>query len=136
MTVSVFSGISGTKATGLAVLAGGVAESVFSPLFWIPAVLLFALFYAASQLRNNLLRVFLFWIPTVTAAVFCIAFVALYAYLFIRCQTSLRCAVQANELSLSGCEVSKSGHSHSLTLLVNRHLPEFGPTSGRGFICG
>jgi hypothetical protein len=103
MTVSVFSGISGTKATGLAVLAGGVAESVFSPLFWIPAVLLFALFYAASQLRNNLLRVFLFWIPTVTAAVFCIAFVALYAYLFIRCQTSLRCAVQANELCLSGC---------------------------------
>jgi hypothetical protein len=81
---SVFRGISREKATGLAAVAGGLAESVFSPLFWILAVLLFALFYAASRLRNNLLRVFLFWIPTLTVSVFCIAFVALYAYLFIR----------------------------------------------------
>jgi hypothetical protein len=81
---SVFRDISREKATGLAVLAGGLAESVFSPLFWIFAVLFFALFYAASRLRNNLLRVCLFWIPTLTVAVFCIAVVALYAYMFMR----------------------------------------------------
>jgi hypothetical protein len=81
---SVFRGISGTKAIGLAAVAGGLAESAFSPPFWILAVLLFALFYAASRLRNNLLRVFLFWIPTLTVSVFCIAIVALYAYMFMR----------------------------------------------------
>ena len=78
---SVFRGISQEKATGLALLAGGLAESVFSPLFWILAVLFFALFLAASRLRNKLLRVFLFWIPTLTVSVFCIAIVALFTYL-------------------------------------------------------
>ena len=39
-----FRGISGTKATGLAFVAGGLVESVFSPLFWILAVSFFALF--------------------------------------------------------------------------------------------
>ena len=81
---SVFKGNSGEKATGLAAFAGGLAESVVSPLFWMLAILFFALFYAASRLRNNLLRVFLFWIPTLTVSVFCIAVVALYAYMFIR----------------------------------------------------
>ena len=59
---SVFRGIGQEKATGLAVVAGGLAESVFSPLCWILAVLFFALFFAASRLKNKLLRVFLFWI--------------------------------------------------------------------------
>src|ERR1017187_2733868 len=81
---SVFRGISQEKATGLAVVAGGLAESVFSPLFWILAVLFCALFFAASRLKNKLLRVFLFWIPTLTVSVFCIAIVALFTYLFIR----------------------------------------------------
>ena len=55
-----------------------------SPLFWMLAILFFALFYAASRLGNNVLRVFLFWIPTLTVSGFCVAIVALYAYLFIR----------------------------------------------------
>jgi hypothetical protein len=81
---SVFRGISREKATGLAAFAGGLAESVVSPLFWMLAILFFALFYAASRLRNNVLRVFLFWIPTLTVSGFCIAIVALYAYLLMR----------------------------------------------------
>lgn len=81
---SVLRDISREKATGLAAVAGGLAESVFSPPFWILAVLFFALFYVASRLRNNLLRVFLFWIPTLTVSVSCIAVVAPYAYMFIR----------------------------------------------------
>jgi len=79
-----FRGISQEKATGLAAVAGGLAESALSPLFWILAALFFALFFAASRLRNKLLRVLLFWLPTLTVFVFCIAIVALITSLFIR----------------------------------------------------
>ena len=81
---SIFRGMSEQKATGLAAIAGGVLESLFSPLFWLLAILFFALFFRASRLQSNLLRAFLFWIPTLTVSVFCIAVVALYAYMFIR----------------------------------------------------
>src|SRR6266568_8147924 len=79
-----FRGISTEKATGLAVVAGGLMGSIFSPLFWILAALFFALFFAASRISNKVLRVFLFWIPTLTVSVLCIAIVALITYLFIR----------------------------------------------------
>ena len=79
-----FRGISQGKATGLAAVAGGLAESVFSPLFWILAVIFFALFFAASRLGNRFLRVILFWIPTLTASVVCIASGAVLTYLLIR----------------------------------------------------
>ena len=82
-----FGGISNTKATGLAAVVGGLVENLFSPLFWIPAILLFALFLAASRLGNKLLRVFLFWIPTLTVSAFTIAVVALSAYLFVHFRT-------------------------------------------------
>jgi hypothetical protein len=78
-----FGGISNTKATGLAAVVGGLVENLFSPLFWIPAILLFVLFFAASRLGNKLLRVFLFWIPTLTVSAFTIAIVATFAYRFI-----------------------------------------------------
>ncbi|SRR6266567_1745255 len=81
---SAFRGISQEKATGLAAIAGGLAESAFSPLFWILAALFFALFFAASRLSNKVLKVFLFWIPTLTVSILCIAIVALITYLFIR----------------------------------------------------
>lgn len=80
---SAFRGISQEKATGLAAVAGGLAESVFSPLFWILAVTFFAFFFAASRLGNRPLRVILFWIPTLTVSVVCVASVALLTYLFI-----------------------------------------------------
>ena len=47
-------GINNSKATGLAAVGGGFLESLFSPLFWILAVSLFALFLAASRLRSKL----------------------------------------------------------------------------------
>ena len=87
---SVFRGISREKATGLGAVAGGLSESAFSPLFWILAVLFSALFFAASRLKNQLLRVCLFWIPTLTVSLFCIAIVALFTYMFYTCQPSLR----------------------------------------------
>jgi uncharacterized membrane protein AbrB (regulator of aidB expression) len=74
----------GSKATGLAALAAFFVESIFSPRFWIVGVLLFGLFFAASRLGNKVLRVFLFWIPTLTASCFTISVVALIAYVLVR----------------------------------------------------
>jgi hypothetical protein len=81
---SPFKGISQEKATGLAAIAGGLAESAFSPLFWIVAGLFFGLFFAASRLSNKVLRVFLFWIPTLAVSVLCITIVVLITYLVVR----------------------------------------------------
>jgi hypothetical protein len=80
---SMFRGISEQKATGLGAVAGGLMESAVSPLFWTLAFLFFALFFAASRLGNKILRVFLFWIPTLTVSVLGMAIVALFTYLFI-----------------------------------------------------
>jgi hypothetical protein len=80
---SVFRGIGQGKATGLGALAGGLAESIRSPLFWSLAVLFFALFFTASRLGNKLLRVFLFWIPTLVISTLGVAVLALFTYAFI-----------------------------------------------------
>ena len=80
---SIFRGMSHEKATGLAAFTGGLAESVFSPLFWALAVLFFVLFFAASRLEHKILRVFLFWIPTLMVSAFGLAIVALFTYVFI-----------------------------------------------------
>ncbi len=81
---SVFKVISTEKATGLAALAGGLAESIFSLLFWILAVLFFAMFFSASRLENKFLRVFLFWFPTLSVSTFGLGIVALFTFVFIR----------------------------------------------------
>jgi hypothetical protein len=74
----------GSKATGLTAVGALLVENIFSPKFWIISVLLFWLFFAASRLGNKVLRVFLFWIPTLTVSCFTMAVVALIAYLLIR----------------------------------------------------
>ena len=69
------------KATGLGVLKGLLAGSVFSPRFWIVGVLLFGMFFAASR-GSTVLRVLFFWIPTLTVSALGFSIVAMYAYLF------------------------------------------------------
>jgi len=78
----------GSKATGMAVLRAELLESLFSPLFWILAILLFVALFAASRLGSRSLRIVLFWIPTVTAAVLCCGFAALTTYVFIHFRNS------------------------------------------------
>jgi len=78
-----FRGISEQKATGMGAVAGGLVGSAFSPLFWSLALLFFALFFAASRLENKILRVFLFWIPTLTVSVLGMAIAALFTYTLI-----------------------------------------------------
>jgi hypothetical protein len=53
------------KATGWAVIRGGLIAETLSPLFWIEASCVFGLFFLASRLGSKALRVFLFWIPAI-----------------------------------------------------------------------
>jgi hypothetical protein len=80
---SIFEGISEQKATGLGAVAGGLTKSAFSPLFWALSLLFFSLFFVGSRLGSKILRVFLFWIPTLTVSVLGTAIVALFTYVFI-----------------------------------------------------
>ncbi len=75
---SMFRGIGEQKATGLGAFVG----SFFSPLFWPLALLFFVLLFAASRLGNKILRVILFWVPTLTVSMLGFSVVAMYMYLF------------------------------------------------------
>jgi hypothetical protein len=76
-------GIKGSKATGLGAVIFGLAEDLVSPLFWALTLLIFALFYGASKLGNQGLRVLLFWIPTVAVSVLSVTSVAMVAYFLL-----------------------------------------------------
>lgn len=78
---SMFRGVSQEKATGLDV---ALLESMRSPWFWILAISLFALFFAASRLGHKLPRILLFWIPTLFFSSLSLAMVALVTYIFVR----------------------------------------------------
>ena len=80
---SVFKEISQERATGLAAVSGGLVETALSPLFWIFAVLFFALFFAAGRLRSRALRILLFWIPAVTFSLVFVVGAAGLTYLFV-----------------------------------------------------
>jgi len=75
-------GINGSKATGVAVFAA-LMESMFSPLFWMLAIALFAIFFTASRLDNRALRIVFFWIPTVAVSSVGFTIASLVAYLVI-----------------------------------------------------
>jgi len=81
---SIFRGFDTTKTTGLGAVAGGLMESLYSPVFWIMVILLFALFFRASRLGNTAVRVLLFWIPTVLTSTLGLLFGALFVYLITR----------------------------------------------------
>lgn len=80
---SIFRGISQGKATGLAAVAGGFLEALFSPLFWLLAGLFFALIFFAGRLRYKALRILLFWLPTITCSTLAVAILALFGILLI-----------------------------------------------------
>ncbi|MBZ5685146.1 MAG: hypothetical protein LAP86_08925 [Acidobacteriia bacterium] len=58
-------------------------RAVVSPLFWIFAVLLFALFFMASRSGNQILRVVFFWIPSVTISCVGMIIASFIAYQFV-----------------------------------------------------
>ena len=67
------------KATGIGVVVGGL----MSPRFWILAILLSCLFFAASRVSSKALRVLLFWTPTLVVLTLGVGYVALLAYLLM-----------------------------------------------------
>ena len=70
----------GTKATGLPAVVGLFVGSILSPRFWVVAVLLFGVFFAASR-SSTILRVLFFWVPTLVVSALGFAIFAMYTYL-------------------------------------------------------
>lgn len=81
---SSFVGINNSKATGLAAVVGGFLESIYSPWFWIIAVLFFALFFAASRLSSKPLRILLFWTPATAISILGLSIFSLFAFLWLQ----------------------------------------------------
>jgi hypothetical protein len=81
--VVAFRGINNSKATGLAAVAAGFLESLFSPLFWILALSLFALFFSASRLSSKPLRILLFWTPATVISTLGLGIFSLFTYAWI-----------------------------------------------------
>jgi hypothetical protein len=71
------------KATGFAVVTGGLTEALFSPIFWVAVFVISGLFWAVSRLDNKFLRIVLFWTPTVLITTVGLAAFALFLYAFL-----------------------------------------------------
>jgi hypothetical protein len=71
--------ISRQQANGLGAIAG-FWNPLFSPLFWILAISSFVLFLTASRLGSKVLRIVLFWIPTLFVSALGFGLVALFTY--------------------------------------------------------
>ena len=82
-----FRGINNSKATGLAAVVEGLLESFFSPLFWILAVLFFALFFAASRVSSKPLRILLFWTPVTAISILGLGIFPLFTVLWLHFRT-------------------------------------------------
>jgi hypothetical protein len=79
-------GMGGQKAIGLGAIGAGLLESAVSPWIWLIVVVLFALFLMASQLSSKVLRVLLFWTPTIAISTLGIGIFALMTcvWMFLR----------------------------------------------------
>jgi hypothetical protein len=81
--VAAFWNVSTTKATGLTFVTAGFLESLLSPLFWILAILFFALFFAAGQINSKPLRILLFWTPVSTILTMGFSILAFFTYIWL-----------------------------------------------------
>ena len=83
LTVMMYPSIRSEKATGFAVVAGGLTEALHTPMFWFSGLLLFLFFWYAGRLHSKILRVVLFWVPTifVTAVASLLFALVMYAYM-------------------------------------------------------
>jgi hypothetical protein len=77
---SMFRGMSTEKATSLAAVVGGFIGSLFSPLFWVLAIVFFAMFFYASRLGNKVLRILLFWTPALLLSTLVVLVAALVVF--------------------------------------------------------
>lgn len=71
------------KAIGLSALAGIALEVLYSPLAWLLALSLFALFFVAGGLRSKTLRILFFWAPVAGSCILAFGMVALFVFLWL-----------------------------------------------------
>jgi len=83
-----FRGVNGSKATGVDAIAGILVGSLFSPVFWVLAIFIFAIFFAARRLDNKALRVVFFWIPTLSVSSVAVTIAAVISYFVVRFRDS------------------------------------------------
>lgn len=88
MFITAFRDMSQTKAIGLAALAGGVVECIFSPLFWLLAILFFAVFFTTGRLSNSAFRVLLFWLPAIGISSLGLGLLGWFAVLMLQMRRS------------------------------------------------
>jgi hypothetical protein len=74
-------GLSTEKGTGIAVFAAGFLESIFSPWFWILAIVFSMVFYLAGRSQNQGIRLAFFWIPAIVVSAGGFGLWALFALL-------------------------------------------------------
>ena len=86
--ITTFQDMSQTKAIGLGALAGGLVESIFSPLFWLLAILFFAVFFATGRLTSSVFRILLFWLPAIGIASLGLGLLGWFAVLMMRIRRS------------------------------------------------
>jgi len=72
------------KATGISVFFFGLAEAIFTIRFWLSAILLLVFFWYTCRLGSKILRVVLFWIPTISATVVGGGIIAALRYVYTR----------------------------------------------------
>src|SRR5262245_17178030 len=80
----VIGGLDESRATGFSLNATGLFERLHSPMFWVLAILFFALFFAASRFGPGLLRLLLFWTPVLSITTLGLAIFGFFAYVFMR----------------------------------------------------
>jgi hypothetical protein len=71
------------KQTGVGAIAGGLVETLLSPLFWILTILFFFFFLRMSNSASDAVRILFFWIPTIASTSVGLLLVAGYTYLFL-----------------------------------------------------
>jgi hypothetical protein len=86
--VTAFRSVSQDRAIGLAVLPALMIESVRSPLFWLLAILFFAMFYATGRLTSSVFRVLLFWLPAIGITSLGIGLLGWFAMLMLQMKRS------------------------------------------------
>jgi hypothetical protein len=86
--ITAFRDASQNKATGLAVFVILLIESVRSPLFWLLAIMFFAMFYATGRLTSSVFRVLLFWLPAIGATSLGLGLLGWFAMLMLQMKRS------------------------------------------------
>jgi hypothetical protein len=83
VTTSVHQAANGQQgAIGIDVISG-IPQTFLWPWFWVIALCVFALFFAASRLRSRKLRVILFWAPTLAVSTLGLGIFSLAGYLWL-----------------------------------------------------